>query len=787
MPFLSDYLKAKRSALSTTTSVPPSAVPVAAPVRVLDPASDEAIVISAFEDAAIGMAIIACDSGRRLRVNQALCRMLGYTRAEMLSRAKHANTHPDDVAQDVRQRERCVAGLQQSFTREKRYLHADGYVLWGHLTCTLVRDAGGQPLHFVSQVQDITERKLAEEALRKSEERFRSLTMLSSDWYWEQDEQFRFVAFCGTQQAGPWLPDQQAGIGRTRWELDGVVPLRGTWDDHRAALRARQPFYNFQYMRERQGEPVCFLTTSGEPMYDPSGRFTGYRGTARDVTQDKVAERHLREAQTMLQMAARAGRLGAWAWDVGDPAVTLSEEACAIQEVKPGHKPLLREALAWFPSPYGRMMRRVLLTCGHEGTPFDVQAQIVTAGHQPRWVRVIGQAQRDAQGRVHRILGACQDVSESRRAAQETRVLAEQLSTTLESLTDAFYTMDRDWRFTYVNAEAERVMGMKRSQLLGRRLLEVFPALKDTVFPHLQRAMNDNVTVQLDEYYSTFKVWVQVKIFPSKQGLAVDLKDVTERVIAQREIMRLNAELEERVRRRTAQLEAANKDLEAFSYSIAHDLRAPLSSIDGFSRMLEQTAAGELPERCQHYIGRIRAGVSQMADLTDGLLSLAHLSRASLRDEPVDLAAMARGAVASCRERAPQRSVDAQIAPALPARGDPRLLDQVMANLIGNAWKFTSHKAQARIEVGVASGPDEPPVYFVRDDGAGFDMAHASKMFEAFQRMHTFAEFEGTGIGLATVHKIVSRHGGRIWAQAAPNRGACFYFTLGEAPADAAR
>jgi PAS domain S-box-containing protein len=402
-------------------------------------------------------------------------------------------------------------------------------------------------------------------------------------------------------------------------------------------------------------------------------------------------------------------------------------------------------------------------------------------------VRVIGQAQRDAQGRVHRILGACQDVSESRRAAQETRVLAEQLSTTLESLTDAFYTMDRDWRFTYVNAEAERVMGMKRSQLLGRRLLEVFPALKDTVFPHLQRAMNDNVTVQLDEYYSTFKVWVQVKIFPSKQGLAVDLKDVTERVIAQREIMRLNAELEERVRRRTAQLEAANKDLEAFSYSIAHDLRAPLSSIDGFSRMLEQTAAGELPERCQHYIGRIRAGVSQMADLTDGLLSLAHLSRASLRDEPVDLAAMARGAVASCRERAPQRSVDAQIAPALPARGDPRLLDQVMANLIGNAWKFTSHKAQARIEVGVASGPDEPPVYFVRDDGAGFDMAHASKMFEAFQRMHTFAEFEGTGIGLATVHKIVSRHGGRIWAQAAPNRGACFYFTLGEAPADAAR
>jgi PAS domain S-box-containing protein len=786
MQFISAYLKARRSAGPAT--VRPASPPDGAAhhVRVADPASDEAIVISAFEDAAIGMAIIACDSGRRLHVNQALCRMFGYTRTEMLSRAKHANTHPEDVPEDVRQRGRCIAGLQQGFTREKRYVHADGRVLWGHLTCSLVRDASGQPLHFVSQVQDITERKMAEEALRKSEERFRSLTMLSSDWYWEQDEQLRFVAFIGTQQAGPWLPDQKTGIGRMRWELDGVVPLRGTWDDHRAALAARQPFYNFQYMRQRHGEPVCYLTSSGEPMYDQAGRFTGYRGTARDITQDKLAERELRDAQTMLQLAAQIGRLGAWAWAIGDPAVTLSEEACAIRDVNSGSKPLLRDALACFAPPYERMMRRVLLTCARDGTPFDVEAPIVTARNRRRWVRVIGEAQWNAQGRVQRILGALQDISESRRAAEETRILAEQLSTTLESLTDAFYTVDRDWRFTYVNAEAERLMQVKRSEVLGKRVLEVFPELEHTVFPHFQRAMDDNVTVQLEEYYGPYRIWVQVKLFPSKQGLAIDLKDITERVRAQQEILRLNAELEERVKERTAQLEAANKDLEAFSYSIAHDLRAPLSSIDGFSRMLEHTAAGELPERCHHFIGRIRAGVSQMADLTDGLLSLAHLSRAALRDEPVDLAAMARAAVASCRERAPQRCVDIEIAQALPARGDRRLLDQVMANLIGNAWKFTSHRERARIEVGIASGPGVPPVYFVRDDGAGFDMAHSSKMFEAFQRMHTSAEFEGTGIGLATVHKVISRHGGRIWAEAAPGRGACFYFTLGQSPAGTA-
>jgi light-regulated signal transduction histidine kinase (bacteriophytochrome) len=249
----------------------------------------------------------------------------------------------------------------------------------------------------------------------------------------------------------------------------------------------------------------------------------------------------------------------------------------------------------------------------------------------------------------------------------------------------------------------------------------------------------------------------------------------------QQEIVRLNAELEERVLQRTAQLEAANRELEAFSYSIAHDLRAPLSSIDGFSSALQQSAGDALDERSQHYLRRIRVGVRQMSELTDGLLALASLSRADLQLENVDIAALARSAVAGCRERSPERVVDIVIADSLPAQGDPRLLAQVMGNLVGNAWKFTSRKAHARIEVGGARDGDSQWVYYVRDDGAGFDMAYASKMFEAFRRMHTSAEFEGTGIGLAIAHRIIARHGGRIWADSAPERGAVFYFTLGDA------
>jgi len=631
---------------------------------------------SAFENAAIGMALVAPDS-RRLRVNKAFCRMLGYSAAELLLQAAQHITHPDDVAEDRRQRARCLAGEKETYQREKRYVHRNGHVVWGHLTCTLVRDASGRPLHFISQVQDITVRKETEQALRQSEARFRSLTMLSSDWYWEQDEHFRFTVFSGGEKAGPWRGRQQDAIGKRRWDLAGHVPVCSTWDHHRARLEAHEPFHDFEVMRVVEGEPTRYLSSSGEPIFDGAGRFVGYRGTARDITGSRLAEQRLRDTQALLHMAAQIGRLGAWAFDVGEPRVLWSAEVCAIHEVKPGFRPTPAEVAGFFAPQYRDAMQGVLRNCLRDGSPFDVEAQIITARGRALWVRVIGEAEWDAQGRVRRLQGACQDISESKRAAEEAHV---------------------------------------------------------------------------------------------------------ERVEAQREILRLNAELEERVRQRTAQLEAANKELEAFSYSIAHDLRAPLSSIDGFSQMLEQSVGKTLAQRSRHYLNRIRAGVQQMGELTDGLLALANLSRASLRSEPVDLAVLARAAAASCREGNPGRRADIEIAPTLPVRGDSRLLSQVIGNLFGNAWKFTARREVARIEVGTLPGPDGCRIYFVRDNGAGFDMAYASRMFEAFQRMHSSAEFEGTGIGLAIVHKIVARHGGRIWAESAPDCGASVYFTLGPAP-----
>ena len=227
-----------------------------------------------------------------------------------------------------------------------------------------------------------------------------------------------------------------------------------------------------------------------------------------------------------------------------------------------------------------------------------------------------------------------------------------------------------------------------------------------------------------------------------------------------------------------AALRRSNEELEAFSYSVSHDLRSPLNTIDGFSRLLARQIEGEAGEKARHFLARIHAGVAQMGQLIEDLLSLAQVSRAELRHEPVDLSALALRSLDSLRDRDTERQVQATVEPGLMAEGDARLIQVVLDNLLANAWKFSLHRKPAEITVGQTRNSAGQTVFFVRDNGAGFDMAHADKLFRAFQRLHTAAEFAGTGIGLATVQRIVGRHGGQLWADAVPDGGATFFFTL---------
>jgi signal transduction histidine kinase len=241
---------------------------------------------------------------------------------------------------------------------------------------------------------------------------------------------------------------------------------------------------------------------------------------------------------------------------------------------------------------------------------------------------------------------------------------------------------------------------------------------------------------------------------------------------------KLNEELEQRVIERTTQLEAANKELEAFSYSVSHDLRAPLRSIDGFSQALMEDYADSLQDEAQHYLQRVRAASQRMAELIDDLLALSRLTRNEIRPKTISLSALIETIAAGLHQAQPERQVEFVIATDVTARADAQLIRVALENLLGNAWKFTAKHPHACIEFGVLPPTGGQLVYFVRDDGAGFDMAYADKLFGTFQRLHTPAEFSGTGIGLTTVQRVIHRHGGRIWAEGAVEQGATFYFTL---------
>lgn len=376
-------------------------------------------------------------------------------------------------------------------------------------------------------------------------------------------------------------------------------------------------------------------------------------------------------------------------------------------------------------------------------------------------------------------------------ALQEHAREREELFRTFMNHTPAMAFMkDDEGRYVYMNQPMERAFDVHLDDLRGKTDDDWLP-------PETARQVRENDAevlargnpIELLESVPTpdgrMHHWLSLKFpFESATGerfLGGVALDVTDRLAAEEEVRRMNVELEARIAQRTAQLEAAYAELESFSYSVSHDLRAPLRSIKGFTQMLIEDHGDRFDELARQHMNRVCAATDRMSALIDDLLALARVSRSELRRERVDLGAVARAVVEDLREREPDRAVQVAVEEGLFVDADPRLLEVVLENLIGNAWKFTARKPVATIEVGsTPSNGDGPPgrAFFVRDDGAGFDMTYAGKLFSPFQRLHGVEEFDGVGIGLATVKRVIGRHGGRIWAEAEPGHGATFYFTL---------
>jgi PAS domain S-box-containing protein len=344
----------------------------------------------------------------------------------------------------------------------------------------------------------------------------------------------------------------------------------------------------------------------------------------------------------------------------------------------------------------------------------------------------------------------------------------------------------QDGVFRYANPATCSILGCPAEEVLGA---EVRRFVHPEDWPKVEENLRRRLQGEVEAVHYAFRCVrgdgrvVHVEVYgrrteyggrPAVIGSAVDR---SREKAAEEALQTLARELEERVRERTAQLEAANRELEAFSYSVAHDLRAPLRSIDGFSQALLEDYGDRLDEVGRDYLQRVRAASQRMAELIDDLLQLSRITRQPLSTEEVDVSALALEVGRELQRQHPERAVDLRVQPGVVARADRKLLAVALQNLLGNAWKFTAPRPQAVVEFGVVR-TDGGAACFVRDNGVGFDMRYADKLFAPFQRLHRPSEFPGTGIGLATVQRVVARHGGRVWAEAEVDRGATFYFTL---------
>ncbi len=490
------------------------------------------------------------------------------------------------------------------------------------------------------------------------------------------------------------------------------------------------------------------------------------------------AKHRLRELlvdrETQLRMAARLAAVAAWRVSWRPARFQPSAEWLALLHWQAAAPPTLTAVLRLVSPEVRRQLVAQARACVERKAPFDLTVAARTFRGKAVCLRLIGEPEVDEDGLATGLHGACQDTSDQVAREREASLLAQRLTTTVESITDGLLSLGRDWRVTFVNRAAENILRCRREDLLGRVVWDVFPSAAGGVFlAEAELALATNRARTFRGYWEAPGVWLELRAFPSDAGLAVYFADVTRQQELQDELERNRRELELQVARRTRELRLINEELSAFTVAVAHDLRAPLAAIDGFSRVLRERV-GQADPKARHYAERIGAGVERMEAMIAALLELARMGQAPMERVALDLGAMAAEVVEALRTAEPSRNVSVDIGPDLRATGDPRLLRNVLENLIGNAWKFTAQVEAARIRVGrEASG-----AFYVADNGAGFDTAHAEKLFVPFQRLHEHAEFPGTGIGLAAVRRVIQRHGGEIRASSGPLGGAVFHFTL---------
>lgn len=656
-----------------------------------------------------------------------------------------------------------------------------------------LRDRQGKVYGIGGVATDITERKQAEEALRESEERLRFVTLATHDAVWDWDlatntiwwnETFRETFRYKTEEIKPGFefweslihPEDKAHL---LWELQAMID-RG------------EQFLAEEYRLRRGDGSYANVLDRGHVIRDQKGRPVRMVGAIMDITDRKQAEQALQEAEARLRLALQAGRIGTWDWNMTTGKIVWSRGHEELWGMAPGaFKGTYEEFEARLHPEDREGVNRILVQAAAGRRAARSEFRVVWPDGSVHWIAGRGEPFYDDAGQPVRMIGVVMDITERKQAEEALRKSEERFQLASRATNDAIWDWDLVTNAVRWNERFQTLFGYQPEEIesgIESWTNRIHPEDKGWVLSEIDAAIKQGHQFWSGEYRfrrgdgSYVAVFDRGYIVHDENGRPVRMigamLDITERKRAEEEIKKLNLDLERRVAERTAQLEATNKELESFSYSVSHDLRAPLRGISGFSRVLLLRYADRLDPEGKDFLQRVDAASRRMGELIEDLLNLSRITRSEMHQKPVDLSSLAKTIAEELQHSEPERKVTFLIQDDLKTSGDPRLLRIALENLLGNAWKFTLNHPSATIEFGRIE-QEGKQVFFVRDNGAGFDMAYADKLFTPFQRLHSLNEFPGTGIGLATVQRIIHRHGGKVWAEGEVEKGATFYFTLG--------